>query len=78
MILESESVGVRGKLDALRRRDGRLIPHEQKKGRARKGAFVLASQAHKFRRVPLAGTLASVRGHFFGAAPEVKLFTNDP
>jgi CRISPR-associated protein Cas1 len=35
--LESEGLGIRGKVDAIRRRDGRLIPHEHKKGRAREG-----------------------------------------
>jgi CRISPR-associated protein Cas1 len=37
MNLESEGLGIRGKLDALRRRDGGLIPYEHKKGRSRKG-----------------------------------------
>ncbi len=37
MNLESERIGIRGKLDALRRRDGHLIPYEHKKGRSRKG-----------------------------------------
>jgi len=36
MSLESERLGVKGKLDALRRRDGKLIPYEHKKGRSRK------------------------------------------
>jgi hypothetical protein len=36
--LESESLGIRGRVDAIRRRDGRLIPYEHKKGRARDGA----------------------------------------
>ncbi len=38
MTLESAALGIRGKLDALRRRDGKLIPYEHKKGRGRKGA----------------------------------------
>jgi len=37
MQLESSVIGIRGKLDAVRRRDGRLIPYEHKKGRSRKG-----------------------------------------
>lgn len=32
--LESGGLGIRGKVDAIRRRDGRLIPYEHKKGRA--------------------------------------------
>ena len=38
MQMESSAIGITGKLDALRRRDGRLIPYEHKKGRSRKGA----------------------------------------
>ncbi len=37
MQLESATIGIKGKLDALRRRDGALVPYEHKKGRARKG-----------------------------------------
>lgn len=33
-LLESPSLGVRGQLDAVRRRDGRWIPYEHKRGRA--------------------------------------------
>lgn len=36
-VLESGSLGVRGKVDALRLLDGRLVPYEHKKGRPRKG-----------------------------------------
>jgi CRISPR-associated protein Cas1 len=36
MSLESERLGIKGKLDAIRRRDGKLIPYEHKKGRSRK------------------------------------------
>lgn len=38
--LESEGLGIRGAVDVLRRRDGRLLPYEHKRGRAagRKGA----------------------------------------
>jgi len=36
-VLESERLGIRGKVDCLRRRDGALIPYEHKKGRSRKG-----------------------------------------
>jgi len=36
--LESQGLGIRGKVDAIRRRDGRLIPYEHKKGRAREAA----------------------------------------
>jgi CRISP-associated protein Cas1 len=38
MVLESEVLGLRGKVDCLRRRDGRLIPYEHKRGHAAKGA----------------------------------------
>lgn len=37
LVLESESLGLRGKVDCLRRRDGRLIPYEHKRGRSAKG-----------------------------------------
>ena len=37
LVLESETLGVRGKADCLRRRDGRLIPYEHKRGRSAKG-----------------------------------------
>jgi len=33
--LASERLGIRGKVDALRRRDGTIIPYEHKRGRAR-------------------------------------------
>jgi len=36
MTIESATLGIKGKLDALRRRDGKLIPYEHKKGRGRK------------------------------------------
>src|SRR5437870_309744 len=32
--LESESLGLRGRIDCLRRRDGSIIPYEHKRGRA--------------------------------------------
>ena len=34
LFLESEELGLRGKLDALRTRDGQIIPYEHKRGRA--------------------------------------------
>lgn len=37
LVLESETLGLKGKVDCLRRRDGRLIPYEHKRGRAAKG-----------------------------------------
>ena len=37
LVLESEALGIRGKVDCLRRRDGRLIPYEHKRGRSAKG-----------------------------------------
>ena len=36
MTIESATLGIKGKMDALRRRDGKLIPYEHKKGRGRK------------------------------------------
>lgn len=36
MLLESPSLGIRGQMDALRRRDGRWIPYEHKRGRSRR------------------------------------------
>lgn len=38
MTLESPALGLRGKVDALRRRDGSLFPVEHKRGRAAKGS----------------------------------------
>ena len=37
LTLESEDLGLKGKVDCLRRRDGQLIPYEHKRGRARQG-----------------------------------------
>ena len=37
LVLESETLGIRGKVDCLRRRDGLLIPYEHKRGRSAKG-----------------------------------------
>lgn len=37
LTLESEALGLKGKVDCLRRRDGQLIPYEHKRGRARQG-----------------------------------------
>ncbi len=36
LVLESDTLGIRGKVDCLRRRDGRLIPYEHKRGRSAK------------------------------------------
>lgn len=36
LVLESETLGIRGKVDCLRRRDGRLIPYEHKRGHSAK------------------------------------------
>lgn len=36
LVLESDTLGIRGKADCLRRRDGRLIPYEHKRGRSAK------------------------------------------
>ncbi|KYF63307.1 type I-MYXAN CRISPR-associated endonuclease Cas4/Cas1 [Sorangium cellulosum] len=38
MTLESATLGIRGRVDALRRRSGELFPVEHKRGRARRGA----------------------------------------
>jgi CRISPR-associated protein Cas1 len=37
LTLESGTLGLKGKVDCLRRRDGQLIPYEHKRGRARRG-----------------------------------------
>lgn len=39
MTLESERLGLRGKVDCLRRRDGAFIPYEHKRGRAARLSF---------------------------------------
>lgn len=36
MELSSETLGIKGKVDCLRRRDGNIIPYEHKRGRSRK------------------------------------------
>src|SRR5687767_5371916 len=36
--LSSERLGLHGKVDAIRTREGALVPYEHKKGRARRGA----------------------------------------
>jgi len=38
LTLESEALGIRGRVDALRRRDGTVHPIEHKRGRCRRGA----------------------------------------
>lgn len=38
LTLESTSIGIRGRMDALRRRDGALFPIEHKRGRSQRGA----------------------------------------
>ena len=37
LVLESETLGICGKVDCLRRRDGQLIPYEHKRGHSAKG-----------------------------------------
>ena len=37
LVLESDSLGIRGKADCLRRRNGQLIPYEHKRGRSATG-----------------------------------------
>ena len=37
LVLESERLGLKGKVDCLRRRNGQHIPYEHKRGRSRKG-----------------------------------------
>ena len=37
LVLESVELGLRGKVDALRERDGQMIPYEHKRGRCRRG-----------------------------------------
>jgi CRISPR-associated protein Cas1 len=37
LVLESDEIGLKGKVDCLRRRNGQLIPYEHKRGRARTG-----------------------------------------
>ncbi len=37
-VLESETLGLHGEVDALRRRDGHWIPYEHKRGRCRRDA----------------------------------------
>ncbi len=37
-ILEDEALGITGRVDAVRRRDGVLVPYEHKRGRAHRGA----------------------------------------
>lgn len=37
LVLESDALGLKGKVDCIRRRDGELIPYEHKRGRSAKG-----------------------------------------
>jgi len=37
LVLESVELGLRGKVDAIRERDGQIIPYEHKRGRCRRG-----------------------------------------
>jgi len=37
LVLESEKLGIKGKVDCLRRRNGQHIPYEHKRGRSREG-----------------------------------------
>ena len=37
LVLESDKLGLKGKVDCLRRRNGQLIPYEHKRWRSRKG-----------------------------------------
>ena len=37
LVLESDTLGIRGKVDCLRRRNGQLIPYEHKRGRSARG-----------------------------------------
>lgn len=37
LVLESERLGLKGRVDCIRRRDGQLIPYEHKRGRAARG-----------------------------------------
>ena len=39
LVLVSETLGLKGKVDCLRRRDGKLIPYEHKRGRSQQGEF---------------------------------------
>lgn len=39
LVLESETLGLKGRVDCLRRRDGKLIPNEHKRGRSHQGEF---------------------------------------
>lgn len=36
LVIESDALGLRGQLDALRRRDGKWLPYEHKKGRSKR------------------------------------------
>ncbi len=62
LVLESATIGIRGKVDCLRRRDGRLIPYEHKRGRSAKGGRgaalsrrVMASVRRRFMHLGMLG-----------------------
>jgi CRISP-associated protein Cas1 len=72
LVMESEGLGMRGKLDALRRRDGSLHVVEHKRGRARTGAGgePEAWDSDRVQAVAYAMLLAEHRGQ---PVPEVRV-----
>ncbi len=84
LLLECETLGLKGKVDCIRRRDGRLIPYEHKRGRCRQGnkgpetwpsdtlqvsAYTLLLEAHTGESIPE----ARVRYHASNATVRVPI-----
>ena len=50
LTLESSALGIRGRLDAFRRRSGEVFPVEHKRGRARRGGLSITRRRTSTRR----------------------------
>jgi CRISPR-associated protein Cas1 len=67
--LESEALGLKGRLDCVRRRDGAIIPYEHKRGHAARGADG-AAEAWPSDRVQITAYAALVEEHTGQAVTE--------
>ncbi|TKD12814.1 type I-MYXAN CRISPR-associated endonuclease Cas4/Cas1 [Polyangium fumosum] len=72
-VLESEALGLRGEVDALRRRDGRWIPYEHKRGRCKRGEGKEAPEAWPSDRLQIGAYAMLVEEATGEAVPEGRL-----
>jgi len=70
-VLESERLGLRGKVDCIRMRDGAVIPYEHKRGRSHKGES--GAEAWKTDRVQALAYGILVRECLEATVPEVRI-----